>query len=290
LKYNPDVRPVAQFASVDPSYITPANPYGYNNGPEPEEQWRRFDKLIGCQNFVNKLLPGMQSCNYQGVILWQPQGIHPRGGQYRPDFNIFPSVTIPNLPTLTSGFRNAGKSVGLLSRPGVTITSFSWDVDGFAELSVDKSGIDDLLARFTWAISHDFNIFYLDSFTSFGRDLPVLKAIRAHLGPEVQMFCESVTVADMEWTAAYGEFNYDSGVFHAPERQNIFRWLLPEVPWIMQFRSGLPPGGYPELFDYMLSNRLTPLIQDYQVSSDEVTIPLAPLVAEHIDENNQWRN
>ena len=57
MQYNPDVRPLAQFASIDRSYVRPDNPYGYNDGMVAGI-FRRFDTLAGCRiTWQNWFLP-----------------------------------------------------------------------------------------------------------------------------------------------------------------------------------------------------------------------------------------
>ena len=162
MQYNPDVRPLAQFASIDSSHVRPDNPYGYND--LGTGIFRRFDTLAGCKDYVAKLVPPMRRANFQGMLMWQPQGINPRGVQYRPDFDVFPPETLANLPTLVNGFKKAGLKIGLLARPGVFIAAASESTDGLERASDSKSQLADLGKRLKWATNTGFAGFYLDSF------------------------------------------------------------------------------------------------------------------------------
>lgn len=288
LAYEPDARPLCQFSSIHPSYIRPDNPYGYNDNGGGV--FRRFDTLAGCQDYVDKLTGPMSQTGYQGIVLWQPQGIHPRGIQYRPDFNVFPTETIPNIPTLTSGFRNAGLSIGLLSRPGVTITSSTWTTDGLTRLTDYPESVLDLKFRLQWAIEQNFNAFYLDSFTSVGVDHNILKIIRDSVGSNVHLFVEHSTALSMALGAMYAELSWNNGLV-LTQKQQILRWLWPESIVAAKLVSALPPGGYAELYPAMFDLKLTPWVEDHRVQSvapgSENAI-LKPLVASRIGPDRRW--
>ena len=215
MQYNPDVRPLAQFASIDSSYVRPDNPYGYNDGGGGI--FRRFDTLAGCKDYVAKLVPPMRQANFQGMIMWQPQGINPRGVQYRPDFDVFPPETLANLPTLVNGFKNAGLKIGLLARPGVVITAASESTDGLSRVSDNEEQLADLGKRLKWATNTGFAGFYLDSFVEDGPDQNILKFIRNQLGREVQTFTEHSTVLSLPLSGAYMEFRYANGAYVFPQ-------------------------------------------------------------------------
>ena len=285
IEYNPDVRPLAQFASINSSYIRPDNPYGYNDGGGGI--FRRFDTLAGCKDYVAKLVPPMQQANFQGMIMWQPQGINPRGVQYRPDFDVFPPETLANLPTLVNGFKNAGLKIGLLARPGVVIAA-SGSTDGLLRASENEVQLADLGKRLKWATNNGFEGFYLDSFVQDGPDHNILKFIRNQLGREVQTFTEFPTVISMPLSGAYMEFSYANGAYVFPQRYRDLRWIYPEAVWFANFRGALPPGGYPALYAYMLQNKLTPLVQDFELLDSQRMATLQSLVAQYID-GKRWK-
>lgn len=298
LQHNPDARPVGQFASIGTNFIRPDNPYGYNDGGNGIK--RRFDKLAGCQDFVAKVVPPMQQVNCQGMIFWQPQGINPRGVQYRPDFNVFPPETIPNLPTLVNGFNSANLYIGLLSRPGIVITSSTWSTDGYCrvnDLNMNYPANSyyqpqtDLGNRLKWAKDNGFKGFYLDSFVSDGADHNILKYIRTQIGPAMQTYVEGPTALTMPLSGAYTEFSFTNGVYTFNKGFDILKWLYPEVTWLAVFRNALPPGGYAALYDYMGQNKLTPLVQDQELYAPNWPVQLTPLqsmVASKIDANHHW--
>ena len=290
LAYEPDARPLAQFASIHESYIRPDNPYGYNDNGDGV--FRRFDTLAGCQDYVAKLTGPMSQTGYQGIVLWQPQGIHPRGIRYRPDFNSFPSGTIPNLPTLVNGFRNAGLNIGLLSRPSSAITSGNdWNTDDLIEVTNSPGTVTDISVRLDWASNLGFNAFYLDSFIHSQADHELLRAIRSKVGPNVHLFVEHSTALTMTLGSMYAELTWNNGLV-LTQKQQILRWLWPESIVAAKLVGALPPGGYAELYPAMFDLKLTPWIEDYraQVASapgNENGI-LQSLVASRIGPDRRW--
>jgi hypothetical protein len=238
---------------------------------------------------VAKLVPPMRQANLQGMIMWQPQGINPRGVQYRPDFDVFPPETLANLPTLVNGFKNAGLKIGLLARPGVAIAVGSASTDGLSRVTDNEVQLADLGKRLKWATTAGFGAFYLDSFVEDGPDQNILNFIRNQLGQEVQTFTEFPTAVSLALSGAYMEFRYENGVYVFPQSYHDLSWIYPDAVWFANFKGALPPGGYPALYAYMLQNKLTPLIEDYQLLDSQRMATLQTLVAQYIDGTHHWK-
>jgi len=287
IAYEPNAKPLVFFASIDQSHIRPDNPYGYNDGGT--NLVRRFDKPAGVTDYINKLVGPMSATGYQGIVLWQPQGIHPRGTQYRPDFNSFPSVTIPNLPALVNGFRNADLGIGLQARPSITITSSnSWDTDDWIENEGGAEIKKDLMRRFDWALDLGFNSFYLDSFVNIFSDHQILKDIRTKVGT-LHTFCEHSTALSMAYSASYEEVGWGTSGLGLSLRQKVLHWLWPEAIIATKFVGALPPGGYAELYAAMFGAKLTPWVEDYRVYTNNAENNiLQPLIANNIGPDGRW--
>lgn len=287
LQYDPDARPWVQFAAINSSYIRPDNPYGYNDGGGGV--FRRFDTLAGCQDYITKMVPPMQDVNYQGIICWQPQGVNPRGVQYRPDFDVWPSVSIPNIPTLFGGFTSASKRIGLLSRPGITITSSTWDTDGSARTTDYYESFADLKGRATWAIGQGVTAFYLDSFINAAIDHNILKMLRAQVGTSFQLFTEQSTSLTIPYAGIYAQFTYNGGVYTFYKNFDQLRFLYSDANVFAKFTGSLPPGGYSELYTYMFTNKLSPVVEDFRIQVPTENQIIKPLVVQYIDGSNHWR-
>jgi hypothetical protein len=201
-------------------------------------------------------------------------------------------VSVPNLPTLFGGFTSAGLRFGLQARPGVTVTSATWDTDGLTGLNDLKYSWDDLSGRLKWATDRGVTAFYLDSFVNSQTDHAVLQKMRTQLGTGVQIFPEGHTVLSVPLAGQYIEFRYSNGNYVFPRWYEDFKYIYPETNYFANFVGALPPGGYPALYSYMFQNKLSPMIEDYRCISvaagSENTI-MKPLVAQYIDSNNHWR-
>lgn len=283
LPYTPDARPIVQWAAIDQSFVNSVtNPYGYRNG-------NHFDQVSQCTNYVNGINPPMADVNYQGIIFWQPQGIHPRGVQYRPDFNSFPDVTIPNLPTLFGGITGAGKKLGLLSRPkSVVVSTNSESTDGLMTTDGNDNYITDLKFRLDWAIGQNVSLWYLDSFVDTPTDHDILAAFRTKVG-NAPTFTEHVNALSMAYSGSYEELTWSGGLVRAQIRL-ILDWLYPERIVLGKFQGSLPPGGYPELYTAMADQKITPLTDDPLPINNPSghNAALKAMVLARIGPDNRW--
>lgn len=288
MNYVPDVRPIGQFSSINVSYIRPDNPYGYNDSNGTSLQ-RRFD--LDCQPFVNWVTSNLNTGKFQGLILWQPQGIHPRGVMYRPDFNTFPAVTLSKIPVLPSGFNAVNQKAGLQARPGEYITSSSdWTKDRAQVISNDPDYIVDLLAKFSWATGLGFKMFYLDSFPIYYSSHLILKAIRQSLGNTIQTFSEFSSVLAASNSGFFAAVSYSNGVLKLPQYFDLIRWFWPNSNWIGQLSGNWPAGGSQQFVLDCFNRKLIPLLQDYMIAGniDGVVTQLSTLVPQYINASNQW--
>lgn len=280
--YDTDARPIIQFSRIHTSYITPSNPYGYQAGSE-------FNELPKCQSYVNAVTPKMADVNYQGIIFWQPQGIHPRGVQYRPDFNSFPAVTIPNLPTLFGGITGSGRKLGLLSRPSsVVVSTNAQDTDGLMDVEAGSGYIAYLNNRIDWALGQNVSMWYLDTFANNPSDHDVLVAFRAKVGTAIT-FTEHSTALSMAYSGSYEQMTWNNGLVRNQTRL-ILDWLFPERIVLGKFIGSLPQGGYTELYTAMMDLKITPLVDDpLAINNPSGHNPaLKALVASRIGPNNRW--
>ena len=154
--------------------------------------------------------------------------------------------------------------------------------------SDNEEQLADLGKRLKWATNNGFAGFYLDSFVEDGPDQNILKFIRNQLGREVQTFTEHSTVLSLPLSGAYMEFSYENGAYVFPQSYRDLSWIYPEAVWFANFRGELPPGGYPALYAYMFQNKLTPLVQDYELLDSQRMATLQTLVAQYID-GKRWK-
>lgn len=289
LLYTPDARPAAYFSAWDVSNIRENNPYGYNDsGDGVAHPERRFD--LDGQPFVDWITPNIIAGGFQGAILWQPQGAHPRGEKYRPDFNSMPPATLANMPDVTAGFAGVSKKIGLLARPSGIITSRgSWTTDRVMPIGDDADYIEDLVASFASAIGNGFTLFYLDSFPASYKEHNVLIAIRDSIAPTVQTFVEQNSILAAAYSAMYGEVSFVADVLRVPAGYTMMRYFWPESIFIVKQQS-IHTGGYTPTFTAMLAAKLSPLVEDYIVANNVTgaVTAMASLLPTYVNGSNQW--
>ncbi len=257
-KYPPDQRvsdprPAAEFASVDNSWVTPANPHGYNGDS------RRLDRPDGIAKFLHMVADPLQAGHGQGCIFWAPGGVD--SIMYPPDFDDNLARIASTWPSLVEGFRARQLRVGLCARAGDSVDRANPAQPVVKRIDpADPQQVEALLARFRRVAAMGVNAYYLDT---FGNDWPttqLLPLIRATVGPDVPIYTEYCSDATLPFADRYCEYNGGDGVAwtSGPQLQAL-RYLFPRSVWLCMSRVKEPlPAAFARL-------NLTPLIQDYLV-------------------------
>lgn len=286
LQYQGDARPLGQFSSLDAEHIRPDNPFGYNDGGDPNAP-RRFD--LHGQPFVDWVEANMDRGHFQAMIFWQFQGMHPRGVFYRPDFNVMTPAHVASLQTIVAGLPGR---VGLQSRPNVLVTSSEvWGNDRAMPIGSDARYVEDLLNKYEWATGLGVTHFYIDSAATNPDDHVIMRRTREKVGPAVQTYAEFNTVLSAAYSACYSEWWYENGALRCNQRQfDLIRWIWPESMWLGKFRDNLPPGGTTQIVTELLTRRLSPMIEDWQIVFDNEgwVTALETLVPTYINAQHQW--
>jgi len=260
--YHPDARPVAQFAAIDQSFITPANPLGYN-GPT-----RRLDSPAGTAAYVRLIAPALEQAGALGIIFWSPGGVDPP--MYPPDFDQFPKSVQRNIPSLVDGFARHHLRVGLCARCGDGVTREPGKEPQMYRLDVkNPAHMKTLMDRFDHAMQMGFDLFYLDS---FGIDNPndqeILKLIRDKVGPDVQLYTEFCTDMSLPYAGHYCEWREGGILWTSLDRYTTLRSLCPDSPWLCISRTDQKvPAEFAKL-------GLTPLVEDLYSNRLPTTRPL----------------
>lgn len=172
VRYKADYRWIAtDYLNHSQQAVSASNPYGFHGGA------RRFDRAEGIQAFCDQLIPVLKRADGQGVIVWGQGGDDPRGGMYRPDFDVLPPEVEANWPALAARFRQAGLKLGVCTRPADMAVRQDWKSDEIITINADDPGHRAmLLRRFENMLKRGCTLFYLDS---FGADLEHVKLMHS---------------------------------------------------------------------------------------------------------------
>jgi hypothetical protein len=270
LRYVPDDRPLLQFAGFDPGHITPDDPLGYNG------DGRRFDLLTGIWGFERMVMPGDSVT--AGTIFWQPQGVNPRGVEYRPDFDVWPGPMVlanggtgdvqANLPRLIRWYGEHHLRFGLCARPEDYIVPASATKDMTAHLDAGNAPeMARLMARFDRMKKLGVNLYYLDSFGVDLNSVAIMKQIRAQVGPNVPTYSEFTSDLMLPYSGVYTQTanppSPDGGtIWYSPEEFRIFRLLQPHCSILLTHISN-GSGGPVYTVGQLGYWKMTPMVEDF---------------------------
>jgi len=265
MRYQPDDRPWLRFTSFDQQFVTPQDPLGYNGDT------RRFDTPLGIQRFEDMVYPSVGVT--QGTIFWQPQGFNPRGGQYRPDFDVWPQSVAANLPGLIQWYKSMGLKFGLCARCGKYVEPAGPVVDAVKEIDGNNPAqMATLLSRFDAVQKLGVNAYYMDDLGTDLNSYHIVRQVREHIGPGIPTYTEFTSDLLLPYSGVYTELNPhgkgggppNGGTrWYGPDTLAIFRMLYPQSGIItanVGDTSGRPIVRAAQLARW----KLTPIAEDFQ--------------------------
>jgi hypothetical protein len=263
MRYTPDDRPWLQFTSFNKVWVRPDNPRGYADADH------RLDTPWGIARYEWRMTPSID--NTQGTIFWQPQGYNPRGGEYRPDFDIWPPPVQANLPRLIGWYQSHGLRFGLCARPAVTILPAGPTSDRLVPVNPgDPSQMADLMSRFDHVTAMGVSAFYLDSFGVDLNSYRIMQRIRQHLGSSIPTYSEMTSDLMLPYSGVYTELNphgEDGGPPDGSTRWYGFQTLA--IFHLLYPHCGIIAKNIDNRLDHPMVTtdqlaawRLTPMIQD----------------------------
>jgi hypothetical protein len=228
-------------------------------------------------------------------LFWQPQGCNPRGGEYRPDFDVWPDSVAANLPKLIAWYKAHGLRFGLCARPEDIITPAGPNADETCQLDGDNaSQMAMLIARFDAVAKLGVNAFYLDSFGLDINSYHIMKQLRAHLGKTVPTYSEFTSDLMLPYCGVYSELGAtgtaggrpDGGTeWYDQETLKAFRLLYPRSS-ILTTKFAGSSGGFPVSTDQFAAWKLTPMVEDFQAR--QYANFFRDLIANHMS-GNVWK-
>jgi len=272
--------------------ISPTNPYGFRPGP------RRIDTLMGAQTFCNSTIPALKQANGQGIIVWGQTGEDPRGGMYRPDFDVLPPEVEENWQSIAGRFKAAGLKLGVATRPRDMAVKLDWKTDQIIPINPDDPAHRDMLwRRFSNMLSRGCTLFYLDSFGDSFEDVKLMKSLRQKLGPSILTFSEHQSDAMLPYSGGYSETSFTDGsdgkpagyrLWSGEQNWQIYQWLCPGAQMagrLFETHGKIPSPNAPD--EWYFTRHITPLIP-----TDNFRVRLwdmKKLQDQYVMPNGQWR-
>lgn len=294
VRYRADLRWIAtDYLNHSQRAISPTNPYGFHGGH------RRMDTADGAQLFCDTLIPALRDSGSQGVIVWGQSGDDPRGGMYRPDFDVLPPEVQENLPRVIRRFAEAGLKFGVTTRPRHIAVRADWKQDGIIDISPDDAGHRAMLwRRFENMIGMGCRLFYLDSFGDSLEDVKLMRFLRDRLGPEILTFAEHQCDAMLPLSGGYSETTFRAAEGDRPasyalwsglHNWEIYQWLCPGAQMAARLYQvqGKITDADEQPDAYFFRNRITPLVP---WSGDRRRLALlATLQPQYLGDDGLWR-
>jgi len=292
VRYKADYRWIASdYLNHSQQAVSDTNPYGFHGG------FRRIDKPEGVAAFCDLLIPALQKQKGQGVILWGQGGDDARGGMYRPDFDILPPEVEANWVTLAKRFKQAGKTLGVCTRPRHMAVKDDWRRDRIIDINPDDPGHRAMLwQRFENMMGKGCTLFYLDSFGSSFEDIKLMQFLREKMGPNILTFAEHQCDAIFPYSGGYSETSFTAAkpgrpaayrLWSGSRNWEIYRWLTPGAQ--MTSRLYQVEGTIPKTMEsaeaFFLRNRITPLLP---VSNFQRVEQMGKLQSRFVDPQGKW--
>jgi len=292
VRYNADHRWIGtDYLNHSQAAVSPTNPYGFHGGH------RRIDTVEGAKAFCDQHLAALKDNGGQGVIVWGQGGDDPRGGMYRPDFDVLPPEVVANWPAIQQRFKEAGLKLGCCTRPHDMAVRENWKSDAIIDINPENAGHRAMLwKRFKNMMDRGCTLFYLDSFGSAYDDVILMRFLRERMGPDILTFCEHQCDAILPYSGGYSECTLDASdpakasyrVWSGMENWEIYRWLTPGAQLTSRLYEvkGKPPETLESPDRFFLSHHITTLLPAFDLKRAGA---LKGLQAEFLDEKGQWK-
>lgn len=292
VRYKADNRWIASdYVNHSQQAVSDTNPYGFHGG------FRRIDQPEGVAEFCDLLIPALKQHAGQGVLLWGQGGDDPRGAMYRPDFDVLPPEVEANWATLAKKFDQAGRKLGVCTRPRHLAVRHDWRRDRIIDINPDDPGHRAMLwQRFENMIDKGCTLFYLDSFGSSFEDVKLMQFLRHKMGPNVLTFAEHQCDAILPYSGGYSETTFTAAkpgrpagyrLWSGVRNWEIYRYLTPQSQMISRLYQveGEIPKDFEAAESFFFRNHVTPLLP---VSGFRRLGQCGKLQPRFVDQHGQW--
>ena len=292
VRYKADYRWIAtDYLNHSQQAVSADNPYGFHGG------FRRIDTAKGAAMFCDKVVPGLRTGQGQGIIVWGQAGDDPRGGMYRPDFDVLPPEVETQWPTLAGRLHEAGLKLGVCTRPRDLAVKRDWKQDQIIPINADDADHRAMLwQRFDRMQKRGCTFFYLDSFGDSLEDVKLMRFLREKLEPNSLTFCEHQCDAIMPYSGGYSETTLDAQatpqkyrLWSGLRNWEIYQWLVPGAQMASRLfeTKGKPAAGGESVYHWFYSHHVTPLVP---VNDFPKTAEIPALQAEFLAGPNGWKD
>ena len=268
VRYQSDARWIAtDYLNHSQKAVSPQNPYGFHGGH------RRIDTAEGAARFCDCIIPAIKTNDGQGLIVWGQGGDDPRGGMYRPDFDVLPpEVEAQWTNVIAPRFQAAGLRLGVTARPRDMAVKRDWREDQIIDINPDDRGHREMLwRRFDNMMQRGCTLFYLDSFGDSLEDVKLMRWLREKLGPNVRTYCEHQCDAIVPFSGGYSETTLHADPRDHPPRYRVwsgvdnwevYRWLCPGSELAARFyeKKGQPPADFETPDEFYVRSQILPLV------------------------------
>ena len=295
VRYKSDHRWIAtDYLNHSQQAVSPTNPYGFHGGH------RRIDTDKGVEAFCETVLGALKTGGGQGVIVWGQGGDDPRGGMYRPDFDILPPEVEARWPTIARRFTEAGMKFGVTTRPRHLAIRGDWKHDEIIDINPDDRGHRAMLwRRFDNMIKKGCTLFYLDSFGSSFEDVKLMRFLREKMGPDILTFAEHQCDAIMPYSGGYSETTFSPadvakstagqyGLWSGMRNWEVYQYLVPGCQMASRLYQGedkVPPD-FESPDHFFFRNRVSPLLP---MGSSRRLAGAQAAQAEHLGADGRWK-
>lgn len=272
--------------------IAPDNPNGFHGGR------RRIDTPAGAAAFCDTVIPALKEHGGQGIIVWGQGGEDPRGGMYRPDFDVLPPPVDANWPTIAGRLHDAGLKLGVATRPRDMAVRSDWKSDQIISINPDDEGHREMLwRRFDSMIRKGCTLFYLDSFGDSFEDVKLMRFLRSRLGNQILTFAEHQCDAVLPYTGGYSETSFYPAQGSTPPAYRLWsgqteweigQWLAPGCQMAARLYEikGKIPADFESPDHYFLCHQITPLLP----ADDFARVTTLSDLQQEFLSDNRWKS
>jgi hypothetical protein len=228
MSYTPVAKPATAFQSIDASWITPTNPYGYNGAS------RRLDLPQGVIAYLQMVNPMLKASGGIGVIFWAPGG-YQTTTMYPIDFDVNLNRISTTWPSLLKGLKSNGYRTGICARLGDTLTASG---TGRRADPNNANDVATMLTRIDNTANMGVDMWYVDSVCNDWPSTQMTAIAKKHLPANHLFFTEYASDISLGFAGAYCEWLGTQTRWLTEQQRAQLLYLYPNSSWLCADRTG----------------------------------------------------